>query len=97
MKRQIAAGEFKASGYNYLEFVEGGFAVRPDRLPRYYSDMARAIEAAHQKGLKVWILLLAGMQLEPEPGTKTRRVQTIDHVEPLGTHRFHNWTKLPAP
>jgi hypothetical protein len=52
---------FKASGYNYLEFVEGGFAVRPDRLPKYYSEMSHAIDAAHSKGFKVWILLLAGM------------------------------------
>ncbi len=53
---------FKASGYNYLEFVEGGFAIRPDRLPKYYADMSHAIDAEHRKGFKVWILLLAGMQ-----------------------------------
>src|SRR4051812_4235340 len=53
---------FKACGYNYLEFVEAGFSKRPDLLPKYYIDMARSIEAAHRKGFKVWILLLAGMQ-----------------------------------
>ena len=53
---------YQACGYNYLEFCEGGFARRPDLLPAYHGELAKAIAAAHQKGFKVWILLLAGMQ-----------------------------------
>jgi hypothetical protein len=52
---------FKACGYNYLEFVEGGFGRRPDALSAYYAEMSRAIDAAHKKGFRVSILLLAGM------------------------------------
>jgi hypothetical protein len=53
---------YQACGYNYLEFCEGGFARRPDLLPAYHKELAEAIAAAHKKGFKVWILLLAGMQ-----------------------------------
>jgi hypothetical protein len=53
---------YQACGYNYLEFCEAGFARRPDLLPAYHGDLAEAIAAAHKKGFKVWILLLAGMQ-----------------------------------
>ena len=53
---------YQACGYNYLEFCEGGFARRPDLLPAYHGELAKAIAAAHKKGFKVWILLLAGMQ-----------------------------------
>ncbi|HZO90677.1 MAG TPA: hypothetical protein VFB38_20280 [Chthonomonadaceae bacterium] len=53
---------YKACGYNHLEFCEGGFGHRPDRLPAYYAEMAEAIDAAHRKGFRVWILLLAGMK-----------------------------------
>jgi hypothetical protein len=57
----------KACGYNYLEFCEGGFAQRPDLLPKYYAEMNAAIGRAHRKGFKVWILLLAGMKQWPGP------------------------------
>jgi hypothetical protein len=53
---------YKACGYDYLEFCEGGFGTRPDRLGRYYQGMAEAIDAAHQRGLTVGIIVLAGMK-----------------------------------
>ena len=53
---------YKACGYNYLEFCEVGFSRRPDLLPAYYAETSEAIDAAHQKGFKVWILILAGMK-----------------------------------
>jgi hypothetical protein len=52
----------KACGYNYLEFCEAGFRSRPDLLPGYYKRMSRAIDTAHQRGFRVGILLLAGME-----------------------------------
>jgi hypothetical protein len=52
---------YRACGYNYLEFVEGGFGQRPDRLDGYYERMSRDIDAAHRNRFKVWVLLLAGM------------------------------------
>jgi hypothetical protein len=59
---------FKACGYNYLEFCEAGFRSRPDLLPGYYRRMSRAIDTAHQKGFRVGILLLAGMEQWKGPG-----------------------------
>jgi hypothetical protein len=53
---------YHACGYDYLEFCEGGFARRPDLLPAYHRELTEAIVAAHKKGFKVWVLLLAGMQ-----------------------------------
>src|SRR6266480_2754816 len=53
---------FKACGYNYLEFCEAGFRSRPDLLPEYYKDMSSAIALAHDKGFRVGIVLLAGME-----------------------------------
>ena len=53
---------FKACGYNYLEFCEAGFRSRPDLLPDYYKEMSRAINLAHEKGFRVGIVLLAGME-----------------------------------
>ena len=53
---------FKACGYNYLEFCEAGFRARPDLLPEYYQDMSSAITLAHDKGFRVGIVLLAGME-----------------------------------
>jgi len=53
---------YKACGYNYLEFCEGGFGRRPDLLAKYYDHMAEAIATAQKKGFKVWILVLAGMR-----------------------------------
>src|SRR5262249_36692766 len=53
---------FKACGYNYLEFCEAGFRSRPDLLPDYYKEMSRAINLAHEKGCRVGIVLLAGME-----------------------------------
>jgi len=53
---------FRACGYNYLEFCDGGFRSRPDLLPTYYQEMSRAIDLAHEKGFRVGILLLAGME-----------------------------------
>jgi len=53
---------FKACGYNYLEFCEAGFRFRPDLLPEYYKDMSSAIALAHDKGFRVGIVLLAGME-----------------------------------
>jgi hypothetical protein len=53
---------FRACGYNYLEFCEAGFRMRPDLLPEYYAMMARAIALAHEKGFRVGIVLLAGME-----------------------------------
>src|SRR5262245_11504317 len=35
---------YKACGYNYLEFCEGGFGRRPDLLPAYHAKMAEAID-----------------------------------------------------
>jgi hypothetical protein len=52
----------KACGYNYLEFCEAGFRSRPDLLPEYYKDMSSAITLAHDKGFRVGIVLLAGME-----------------------------------
>ena len=53
---------FKACGYNYLEFCEAGFRSRSDLLPDYYKEMSRAIDLAHEKGFRVGIVLLAGME-----------------------------------
>jgi hypothetical protein len=53
---------YHACGYNYLEFCEGGFGRRPDLLPAYHAELSEAVAAAHQKGFKVWLLLLAGMR-----------------------------------
>jgi hypothetical protein len=53
---------YKACGYNYLEFCEAGFRSRPDLLPDYYKEMSRAINLAHEKGFRVGIVLLAGME-----------------------------------
>ena len=53
---------YKACGYNYLEFCEAGFRCRPDLLPDYYKQMSRAVNLAHEKGFRVGILLLAGME-----------------------------------
>jgi hypothetical protein len=53
---------FRACGYNYLEFCEAGFRTRPDLLPAYYDMMSRAIALAHEKSLRVGIVLLAGME-----------------------------------
>lgn len=53
---------FKACGYNYLEFCEAGFRSRPDLLPDYYKEMSRAINLAHERGFRVGIVLLAGME-----------------------------------
>jgi len=53
---------YKACGYNYLEFCEAGFRSRPDLLPDYYKQMSRAISLAHEKGFRVGIVLLAGME-----------------------------------
>ncbi len=39
---------YKACGYNYLEFCEGGFGQRPDLLPEYYATMAEAVNTAHR-------------------------------------------------
>src|SRR6266516_7284148 len=58
----------EACGYNYLEFCEAGFRTRPDLLPDYYQRMSRAIDTAHQKGFRVGILLLAGMEQWKGPG-----------------------------
>jgi hypothetical protein len=52
----------RACGYNYLEFCEAGFRSRPDLLPDYYNEMSRAIKLAHEKGFRVGIVLLAGME-----------------------------------
>ncbi len=66
---------YKDCGYNYLEFCEGGFGYRPDRLPDYWGGLASAIAQAKRQGFTVWILLLAGMKqwMGPEeygnPGT----------------------------
>jgi len=59
---------YRACGYNYLEFCDGGFGRRPDLLPRYYAEMTHAIDTARGKGFKVWILLLAGMKQWQGPG-----------------------------
>jgi hypothetical protein len=58
----------EACGYNYLEFCEAGFRSRPDLLPDYYKRMSRAIDTAHQRGFRVGILLLAGMEQWQGPG-----------------------------
>lgn len=59
---------FKACGYNYLEFCEAGFRSRADLLPDYYKEMSRAINLAHEKGFRVGIVLLAGMEQWRGPG-----------------------------
>lgn len=71
---------YKACGYNYLEFCEGGFGVRPDRLPAYYADMAAGIRDAKRRGLRVWILLLAGMKQwkGPEEGGGAGTFSALD-------------------
>ncbi len=53
---------YKACGYNYLEFCDIGFSWKPSLLPKYYAETDKAIQMAHKKGFKVWILLLAGMK-----------------------------------
>lgn len=53
---------YRGCGYNYLEFCDTGFGHRPDRLPEYYADLAKAVTDAQKKGFRVWILLLAGMK-----------------------------------
>ncbi len=53
---------YKACGYTYLEFCEAGFRSRPDLLPEYYNNMSSAITLAHDKGFRVGIVLLAGME-----------------------------------
>src|SRR5260370_26752598 len=53
---------YKACGYNYLEFCEAGFRSRPDHLPDYYKEMSSAIHLAHERGFRVGIVLLAGME-----------------------------------
>jgi hypothetical protein len=53
---------YEACGYNYLEFCEAGFRTRPDLLPDYYKEMSGAINLAHEKGFRVGIALLAGME-----------------------------------
>ena len=53
---------FRACGYNYLEFCEAGFRSRVDLLPDYYKEMSRAINLAHERGFRVGIVLLAGME-----------------------------------
>src|SRR5215471_2051968 len=53
---------YKACGYNYLEFCEAGFRSRPDRLSDYYREMTSAIHLAHERGFRVGIVLLAGME-----------------------------------
>lgn len=53
---------YRACGYNYLEFCDIGFSMRPDLLPSYYSDLGSRVQAAQGRGFKVWILLLAGMK-----------------------------------
>ncbi len=55
-------GFYKDCGYNYLEFCEGGFAHRPDRLPEYWGGLAASVSQAKRQGFTVWILLLAGMK-----------------------------------
>lgn len=59
---------YKACGYSYLEFCEAGFRSRPDLLPDYYKEMSRAINLAHEKGFRVGIVLLAGMEQWKGPG-----------------------------
>ncbi|HET9393621.1 MAG TPA: hypothetical protein VFO29_08925 [Candidatus Rubrimentiphilum sp.] len=59
---------FKACGYNYLEFCEAGFRYRPDLLPDYYEQMSHAVNLAHEKGFRVGIVLLAGMEQWKGPG-----------------------------
>ena len=62
-KAELQPYEFyKASGYNYLEFCEGGFSRRPDLLATYYADLAESIATAQHKGFKVWVLILACMK-----------------------------------
>ena len=61
---------FRACGYNYLEFCEAGFRTRPDLLPAYYDTMSRAIALAHEKGFRVGIVLLAGMEQWRGPADK---------------------------
>jgi hypothetical protein len=53
---------FKACGYNYLEFCEAGFHTRPDLFPDYYQAFSKAINAAHGKGFRVGVDLLAGVR-----------------------------------
>ncbi len=59
---------YKACGYNYLEFCEAGFRSRPDHLPGYYKEMSSAIHLAHERGFRVGIVLLAGMEQWKGPG-----------------------------
>jgi hypothetical protein len=72
----------KACGYNYLEFCEGGFAQRPDLLPKYYAELNAAIRRAHRKGFKVWILLLAGMKQwhGPEAGGSAGTFSALERL-----------------
>lgn len=78
-----------ACGYNDLEFLDGGFGVRPDELPRYYADLAAQVATAQGHGFNVGILLLAGMNQwsGPEPGGNPGTFSVLDrraYAERLG-------------
>lgn len=53
---------YRACGYNYLEFCEMGFSIRPDLLHEHYADFAARIQLARKHGFQVWVLLLAAMK-----------------------------------
>src|SRR5438477_6278030 len=74
---------FKACGYNYLEFCEAGFRSRPDLLPEYYKAMSSAITLAHDKGFRVGIVLLAGMEQWTGPDSTLR---SEEHTSELQSH-----------
>lgn len=61
---------YRACGYNYLEFCELGWSIRPDQHFSYYADLASRIASAKKRGFAVWILLLAGMRQWKGPESK---------------------------
>jgi hypothetical protein len=58
---------YKVCGFNYLEFCDRGYSKNTNLLVGYYDQVAKAVNTAHEKGFKVWILLLAGMKQWPGP------------------------------
>ncbi|MFA6426578.1 MAG: hypothetical protein WCW64_10430, partial [Phycisphaerae bacterium] len=50
---------WKNSGFNAMEFVEGGYGRKPSLHPSYYATMHARIAAAKAEGFKVTVILLA--------------------------------------
>jgi hypothetical protein len=58
--KEIRYDFIKQCGYNYLEFCDGSFGLRPGLHKGYFDNMNKSIDEAHQRGMKVGILILSG-------------------------------------